>query len=229
MTEIAGGVERHLILRGRSSRADLGAFLTRALRLDESAVIRFRNRGEGHVTAWVNTGLDVLAARTIEGQATPTDLITAADHLLQTLRQTRSGIIHAGYSMDSAWRGALPPDGGYSHVDDVPAHVLIDLAQRGADLAREHNTSQGTPGSLLDQEVLTVRGEGGTAAVTMRAVFAMTGMGFIPKADDPTTGAAGTVDPNEIVRVRARSTWVRIDARFGSVAINRSKIPLFVR
>lgn len=225
MTTLPGaGGERHLLLRGRSSRADIGAFLTRALRLDESAVVRLRNRGESHVTAWVHTGLEVLAARTIEGQVVPSDVIASADHLLQHLRSARSGIIDTGYSLDSAWRGgALPPDSGYMHVDDVPASVLMDLAQRGAEVAKEHSTAQGTPGSLLDQHVVTVSSDADTVAVPMRAVFALTGMGFVPRSQE------GEADAEELVRVRTRGGWVRIDARYGSVVINRSKMPLFVK
>ncbi|MCW4353480.1 hypothetical protein ONR57_09245 [Hoyosella sp. YIM 151337] len=201
-----------------SSRADLGVFLTRALRLDDAAVVRLRNRSDTQLTVWVNTGLDVLATRTVEAQVTPNEVIAAADHLLQGLRNTRTGLIDTGYSLDSAWRGALPPETGYSHVDDIPAAALADLANRGAEVAREHSTPQGMPGSLLDQEVMTVSGDAGTVTVPMRAVFALTGMGFIPKQADA-----------EMVRVRMRGGWVRIDARFGSVVLNRTKMPLFVR
>ena len=63
------------------------------------------------------------------------------------------------FPMDSAWRGALPPDTGFAHIDDVPARVVLDLAQRGVALAKEHGSSHGPPVSLLDQEVLAVSSE----------------------------------------------------------------------
>ena len=65
----------------------------------------------------------------------------------------RSGYVDPGFPMDSAWRGALPPDTGFVHLDDVPARVVLDLAQRGVALAKEHSSAHGPPASLLDQEV----------------------------------------------------------------------------
>ena len=41
----------------------------------------------------------------------------------------------------------------------------------------------------------------------MRCVFALTAMGFLP--DRP--------GEDEVVRVRTTATWLRIDARFGTV------------
>jgi hypothetical protein len=107
--------------------------------------------------------------------------------------------------MDSAWRGAIPPEVGFVHLDDVPATVLTELARSGADLAREHSGPQGPPPSLLDQEVLQVDSGMEVVAVPMRCVMALAAMGFISEA-------AG-----DVVRVRATPAWLRIDARFGSV------------
>ena len=45
------------------------------------------------------------------------------------------------FAMDSAWRGVLPPDTGFSHLDDVPAWVILDLVERGTALAKEHGSS----------------------------------------------------------------------------------------
>jgi len=73
----------------------------------------------------------------------------------------RSGYVDPGFAMDSAWRGALPPDSGFVHLDDVPARVVLDLAQRGVALAKEHSSAHGPPASLLEQEVVAVR-SGGT-------------------------------------------------------------------
>jgi hypothetical protein len=201
-------------------RNDLAAFVERALRLDEAAVIRLRQRTDGHIAAWVGTGLDVLAVRVVAGLLSPDDLSCGADELARGLRGAdAAGQVDTGYRMDSAWRGALPPDTGFTHVDDVPAAVLTELAERGAGVAKEHSSAHGPPASLLDQDVLQVRSGDTAVGVPMRCVFALTAMGFVPESP----GA------EEIVRVRLSPTWLRIDARFGSVYRRRGDPALVLR
>lgn len=192
-------------------RGDLAAFVERALRLDDAAVIRLRVRSDRALTVWVATGFDVLASRVVAGTLRPDDLSAGADQLARGLAAVdSSGYIDPGFPMDSAWRGALPPDSGFTHLDDVPAGLMLDLAQRGAQLAKEHGSAQGPPVSLLDQEVIRVSSGDVSVGVPMRCVFALTAMGFLPQSST-------AVDAGEIVRVRILPTWLRIDARFGSV------------
>lgn len=194
-----------LTLPDPAQRNDLAVFAERARRLDESAVVRLRMRSDGLLGAWVATGFDVLAARVVAGTVSPPDLTCAADQLVRGLAAAGAeGEVDAGYRMDSAWRGALPPETGFVHLDDIPATVLGELARRGAELAREHG-GLGPPASLLDQEVLEVTAEAGSVPVPMRAVMALAAMGFMTDAD------------GEVVRVRMAPAWLRIDARFGSV------------
>jgi hypothetical protein len=201
-------------------RNDLAAFVERVVRLDDAAVIRLRRRTDGLVAAWVNTGFDVLAVRVVAGHLGATDLSCGADQLMRGLREAGdSGHVDPGYPMDSAWRGVLPPDSGFTHLDDVPAAVLVDLARRGADLARDHGSAHGPPASLLDQEVLRVSAGDAVVAVPMRCVFALTAMGFVP---EPPSAA-------EIVRVRVLPAWLRIDALFGSVFRRRGDPALVLR
>ena len=145
----------------------------------------------------------------------------------------RSGHVDPGFPMDSAWRGVLPPDTGFAHIDDVPARVVLDLAQRGVALAKEHGSSHGPPVSLLDQEVLAVSSAQGDVGIPMRCVFALTAMGFLPQSSAAATRAWGcdpeTVAADEIVRVRALPAWLRIDARFGSVYRRRGDPALVLR
>jgi hypothetical protein len=212
--------DRSLIIADAGGRSDLAAFVEHALRLDEAAVIRLRARSDGLLTAWVATGLDVLAVRAIAGQLSPSDLSCGADELARGLRGAdASGHVDPGYPMDSAWRGGLPPDTGFTHVDDVPAAVLTELAERGAGVAKEHSSAHGPPASLLDQDVLQVSSADTAVGVPMRCVFALTAMGFIPESP----GA------EEIVRVRLSPTWLRIDARFGSVYRRRGDPALVLR
>lgn len=220
--------ERVLSVPDAVERENLTAFLGKVVRLDEAAVVRLRTRGDGRLSVWASTGFDALAVRVISGSIVPDDTSAGADQLLAALHSVVDGAVDPGFSMDSAWRGALPPDAGFEHVDDVPARVLIGLAQRGAALAKEHGSSHGPPVSLLDQEVLHVDDGGESAAdgvsITMRTVFALTAMGFVPyTGQDPLTADIdlGRIDVDEKVRVRATKVWLRLDARYGSVFSRR--------
>ncbi len=212
--------ERGLWVDDPRDRADLATFLDRALRLDDAAVVRLRERA-GATVAWVATGLEVLASRVVSGRVRPSDLSAGADALVAGLSTAADGYVDPGFPMDSAWRGGLPPDDGFVHLDDVPARVMLDLAQQGGALAREHGSAHGPPASLLDQEVIAVSAGDFTVGVPMRCVFALTAMGFLPQ-----TGNEVTED--EIVRVRAHPSWLRIDARFGSVYRHRESTALIL-
>ncbi len=207
-------------------RADLAAFVERAVRLDTAAVIRLRARSADQFAAWAATGLDVLASRVVAGVLRPDDLSVGADELARGLAamdsSDSSGYVNPGFPMDSAWRGALPPNSGFTHLDDVPARLMLDLAQRGSELAKEHGSSQGPPASLLDQEVIRVSAGDDSVGVPMRCVFALTAMGFLPQEAD-------AVDSGEIVRVRLQRAWLRIDARFGSVYRRRGNPAVVLR
>jgi hypothetical protein len=220
--------ERGLWLADATHREDLQTFTERALRLDDAAVIRLRERAGGLVVAWVATGFDVLASRVVHGSLKPGDLSAGADALAAGLTaMDRDGYVDPGFPMDSAWRGALPPETGFVHLDDVPARVVLDLAQRGVALAKEHSSSHGPPASLLDQEVVAVSSGGQSVGVPMRCVFALTAMGFLPQSAEQLD--PGTVAVDEIVRVRVLPSWLRIDARFGSVYRRRGDPALVLR
>lgn len=186
-------------------RNDLMVFAERARRLDPAAVVRLRTRADGLIGAWVATGFDVLATRVVAGTVSPPDLTCAADQLVSGLAAAGpDGAVDTGFPMDSAWRGALPPETGFFHLDDVPATVLGELARRGVELTREQG-AVGPPASLLDQEVLTVSAGAESVGVPMRCVLALAALGFMTDTEA------------EVVRVRAMPSWLRIDARFGSV------------
>lgn len=213
------GPERGVRLRDDAARNDLAVFAERVRVLDETAVVRLRNRSDGLLGTWAQTGFDVLAGRAVAGTVRPADISCAADQLVRALRTAdATGFLDPGYPMDSAWRGALPPESGFVHLDDVPATVLQDLARQGAEVSRDTG-GHGPPAGLLDQEVLHVSGGGSSVAVPMRCVLALAAMRFIPEQ----SGAA------EMVRVRASPSWIRIDARYGSVARCRNEFPLTVR
>jgi hypothetical protein len=222
--------ERGVWLADATHREDLATFAERALRLDDAAVIRLRERAGGLVVAWVATGFDVLASRVVSGRIRPADLSAGADALNGGLAaMDRSGYVDPGFPMDSAWRGVLPPETGFVHLDDVPARVVLDLASRGVALAKEHSGAHGPPASLLDQEVVAVSSGDTDIGVPMRCVFALTAMGFLPQSDAAEQLDPDTVTPDEIVRIRALPSWLRIDARFGSVYRRRGDPALVLR
>jgi hypothetical protein len=225
--------ERGIWLDDVAHREDLATFVERALRLDDAAVIRLRQRSGGLVVAWTATGFDVLASRVVGGRIRPADLCAGADALARGLTaMDRSGYVEPGFAMDSAWRGALPPETGFVHLDDVPARVVLDLAQRGVALAKEHSSSHGPPVSLLDQEVVAVSSGDASVGIPMRCVFALTAMGFLPQSSAEGEGIGldpETVAADEIVRVRTLPAWLRIDARFGSVYRRRGDPALVLR
>ena len=222
--------ERGLWLSDAAHREDLITFVDRALRLDEAVVVRVRERPGGLVVAWAPTGFDVLASRVVAGRVRPRDLFAAGDALARALpAMDRTGFVEPGFAMDSTWRGVLPPDQGFVHLDDVPARAVLDLAQRGMALAKEHSSAHGPPSSLLDQEVVSVTAGDESVGIPMRCVFALTAMGFLPQAVGGTDAfAPESVAADEVVRVRAAPNWLRIDARFGSVYRRRGHAALVV-
>jgi len=209
-----------------SERADLGAFTARLVRLDQSAPVRLR-AARGRVSAWAPTPFDVLATRSVAAEMEPADLTVPGTVLLTALEVERAAEVEL--AAGGLWIGSLPPDDGWALVEDIPAKELETLTERGLTLAREHGGPLGPPASLLDQTVLTVSGSAdspvrGKVNVPMRALFALSGMGFLGGAD---TGALPD-GPEPVVRVWATGSWMRLDARFGAVVRRRvTSLPLF--
>jgi len=200
-------------------RGDLGAFVGRVVRLDQTAVVRLLASASGRVTAWAATPFDVLATRSVPGRLEPGDVTTPAAALLSALSVDRADTVDPGTG--GLWQGLLPPDEGWAVVDTVPAAELEALTDRGLALAREHAGPLGPPASLLDQTVLTVSGAaaGPPVRIPLRCLFALSGMGFV-----------GAGEAGEPVRVSATSSWLRLDARYGAVVRRRiTALPLLSR
>ena len=64
---IGHGAERWVQAASASDRADALAFVARAARMNEAAVIRLQGRPDGRLGLWTHTGFDVLATRSIVG------------------------------------------------------------------------------------------------------------------------------------------------------------------
>lgn len=199
----------------------MGAFVARAVRLDAQALIRLRSRERaGQVEAWAATPFDALSTRVVAGEVEPVDLTVQGNALLATLTVAGGPRMDPGPVQDLLWRSELPPTTGWRRVDDLPAKLVGEVADRGVGVARENAGPKGTPpASLLDQEVFTVSGSGLDVKIPLRCLFVLSGMGFL----------ADTAPESEIVRVSATDSWLRLDARFGAVVRRRhALLPLLV-
>ena len=210
----AGGAD-HLVVPDPADRDDLRTLLRRLLRLDEAAVVRVTAGGEGRLHVWARTPFGALVVRGLGGTCPGGDVVVGADHLLTELdvlpRGDRAGRLDPGLPLTSSWQGALPPVDGFTAVEEIPAQVLLDLAEAGRGAARENAGPAGLPPSLLDQRALTVGAETDTpVGVDMRTVFSAVTCGFVPERE-------GRAPDGEPARVSTRGPWVRLDARFGSV------------
>jgi hypothetical protein len=200
-----------------AERDDAAAFTGRVARWDPMGLVRLRADGD-RVRLWAGTPFDALVTRAVRATVTPSDVTVYAGNLLSALAVSAESDIDPGPSADAAWRSQLPPAAGWVVVDRVPAAVLATLAEEGATGAKERpGPAGGASTALLDTEVLTVSGSGMRVALTLRVVFALSGMGFAP------------ADPHEMVRISATDAWARIDARFGAVVRRRhALLPLLV-
>lgn len=201
----------------RADRDDATAFAGRVARWDTAGLVRLRSDGD-LVRMWATTPFDALVTRAIRGTVTPADVTVHAGNLLSGLAVARADEVDPGPSVDASWRSQLPPADGWVAVDSVPATVLAALAEEGATGARDRPGPAGAASTaLLDTEVLTVTGAGMRVVVSLRMVFALSGMGFAPSL------------PGEQVRISATDAWARIDARYGAVVRRRhALLPLLV-
>lgn len=196
-------------------RDDAAAFAGRAARWDSAGPIRMRGEGE-LVRLWATTPFDTLATRAVRGDLEPRDVTVHAGNLVAALAVGTSDGVDPGPQIDARWRSQLPPPGGFTTVDSVPAAVLAELADRGVQQVQERpGPSGGASTAVLDAEALVVTGNGMNVSIPMRVLLALSGMGFAPVEQ-----SAGD-RPAEFVRVSATDAWVRLDARFGAVVRRR--------
>lgn len=194
----------------------------------------------GVARVWATTPFGPVACRTMAVTPGRADMVVRADAVVaatgdaDAVPAADSAVpvsLSCGAGADASWPGSLPLDDDWKLVNIVPARVLRDLEKSARAVAKAESGPLGLPTSLLDQKVLTVRADGAgdagagdsggvaesaapssvpAAHITMREVFALCAMGFIPA--DP--------GPDEPVRVSRRGRWRRMDGRFGSVYAN---------
>ena len=192
-----------------ADRDDAAAFAGRVARWDPLSPVRIRQDGD-FVRLWATTPFEALVMRAFTGRVDPADVTVYAGNLLAGLAVSRGDAVDPGPRADALWRSQLPPLNGWVKVDDVPAELVNRLADDGVRSARERPGPAGAASTaLLDSEVMSVQGSGMSVSIPMRMVFALSGMSFAPS------------QPEELVRISATDSWVRIDARYGTVLRRR--------
>jgi hypothetical protein len=114
---------------------------------------------------------------------------------------------------------------GWRRLETVPEDVIRGLVRQGALALKDAAAREGVPGAqpraevadaLLDSVVLSVHDDDGrTADVTLRALSALTRMGFLPRGGH--------------VYVDFVGRWVRVVAEYGSVYLERPGAGLVLR
>jgi hypothetical protein len=122
---------------------------------------------------------------------------------------------------DLEWRGALPPAVGWRRVEMVPDGVVRDVIRKGAAAFRQAAAREGVPSAqpradvadaLLDAVVLSATEGDLHAEITLRALSALTRMGFLPRGS--------------YVAVDVCGRWSRLAAAYGSVYAERPGMAL---
>lgn len=209
----------------RARLHELAPVLRRAVSLDPRALVRLRLTSDA-ASALVRLPFGVLVARTVaEGRADDTQLdaaFRAADVLAW---QDEPGAAEPE-PRDAEWRTGLPPAAGWRRLETVPDDILRGLVRRGALALKDAAEREGVPGAqpraqvadaLLDSTVLTVQADdgGGRAEVSLRALSALTRMGFLRR------GGSAHVD--------TVGRWIRVVGEYGTVYLERPGQGLVLR
>lgn len=204
-----------LTLVDREALQELAPVLRRAVDLDARSLARIR-LGGGAATALVRLPFGVLVSRTVEAPARErsSDVTARASELLAWLDGDTDD---APVPRDAEWRTGLPPATGWRRLESVPDDVVRPLVRSGALALRDAAVREGVPGAqpraevadaLLDSTVLTVADDAGTRAeVSLRALSALTRMGFLPRGG------------RTLVDIHGR--WTRVVAEYGTVYLER--------
>jgi hypothetical protein len=208
----------------RGDLLELAPVLRRAVTLDAVGLARLR-ASEHQVAVLVRLPFGVLVARTVavERAGNVFDVTVRASDMLAWLD---GEVTVSPEPRDAEWRTSLPPASGWRRIDTVPDEVARGLVRAGAQTLKDAAERAGVPGAqpraevadaLLDSVVLTVSAAGGELAtpVTLRALSALTRMGFLTRGSHVAVDVAGR--------------WIRLAAEFGSVYSERPGLGLALR
>jgi hypothetical protein len=199
----------------RPAIADLAPVLRRAITLQPHGLARLRLSGAS-ATVLVRLPFGVLVSRTVDTgpRAEPLDMTARAADLLAWLdAEPADTQTSQPARRDIEWRTGLPPEAGWQRIETVPDDVIRNLVRTGALALKDAAAREGVPGAqpraevadaLLDAVVLTATDDSGARAeITLRAVSALTRMGFLPRGGHAYIDTAGR--------------WVRLVAEYGTV------------
>jgi hypothetical protein len=198
----------------RATVAELAPVVRRGAELEPRGLARVRLVGET-ATVLVRLPFGVLVSRTVTAprRGADIDVTLRSGELLDWL----DGDPDVPEARDLEWRAGLPPVSGWRRIETVPDDVLRPLVRTGALALKDAAAREGVPGAqpraevadaLLDSVVLTATDESGASAeLTLRAVSALTRMGFLPRGGPAHIDAVGR--------------WVRLVAEYGTVYLER--------
>lgn len=206
----------------RGTLTDLAPVLRRALSLDPHSIVRFR-LDAGRATVLARLPFGVLVSRGVEVDE-PSGTRTGAGGAIDVTLGAADALAwldgespQPPAQRDAEWRSGLPPHQGWRRIETVPDNVVRPLVRSGALALKDAASREGVPGAqpraevadaLLDAVVLTVRDDAGAQAeVTLRALSALTRMGFLPKGG--------------LTHIDAAGRWVRIVGGYGTVYLER--------
>ena len=204
---------------GEAGRADAGAFVSRLVRLDPSAVVRLRPApGSSSAEMWAMLPFGVLVVRTLSGPVDG-DVTVEATALLAELAAGRA-VAGSPRRRDADWRWALPPSHGRV-VETIPAAEVGRVAAAASTTLRAavEGGVGGRPvgeralrDALLDHVPIVVTGQDGERVdVSQRLVQAVVRMGFL-----------GSTSGEESVAVRIAGPWIGLAASYGSAWYRRN-------
>lgn len=206
----------------REALADLAPLLRRAQVLDPRALIRLRI-GDERATALVRLPFGVLVSRSVEHA--PAQLLDVCIRAAEALAWLDGETDALPAARDAEWGTGLPPQRDWKAVETVPDEVVRPLVRSGARALEQAAEREGVPGAqpradvadaLLDSTVLTAADEAGhRAEVSLRALSALTRMGFLPRG-----GRA---------RIDVAGRWIRVVAEYGTVYLERRGSGLLLR
>lgn len=203
------------------------AFVGRIAQLDPAGLVRLVGRGAG-VDLWARAGFGVAATTRVAGRVEPDPLTVYATNLVAALAVSRAEAVDAGADASDRWHTQLPPADGWSPVGELAVRDVVRevraakaVAEQAVEIERvgelRAKTKATVPPVVLDQPLMTVSVVGGRVPVSMRMLFALSGMGFV----DAATDLSGEI------RVCVTPTWLRLDTPEGSVARRRmADLPL---
>jgi hypothetical protein len=182
---------------GPEQLLDLAPAARRAVALEPRSVVRLRIAG-AVASALIRLPFGVLVGRRIELEqpTDDTDTTLRAVDFLQWLDGERDRMPPP---VDAMWRWPVPPADGWQRVETVPDTVIRPLVRAGALTLKEAAEREGVPGAQPRAD----SDDGAHAEVTLRALSALTRMGFLAR------GSSAHVDVS--------GRWTRVAAVYGSV------------